>query len=152
MKTLARPRDAAALVERLQRLSPESTARWGRMSVHQMVCHLADSLRMVSGEKAVTHAGGVLQQTVLKWTVLYLPLPWPSGIPTSPEIDQERGGTKPVAFAADLAQVDALLHAMASRAPDVAPPPHPFFGRMSRAAWLRWAWLHTDHHLRQFGV
>jgi hypothetical protein len=26
------------------------------------------------------------------------------------------------------------------------------FGRMSQAAWLRWAYLHMDHHLRQFGV
>lgn len=28
---------------------------------------------------------------------------------------------------------------------------HPIFGRLSRAAWLRWAYLHMDHHLRQFG-
>ena len=25
-------------------------------------------------------------------------------------------------------------------------------GTLSEAAWLRWAYLHTDHHLRQFGV
>jgi hypothetical protein len=29
---------------------------------------------------------------------------------------------------------------------------HPIFGRMSEAAWLRWGWLHADHHLRQFGA
>jgi hypothetical protein len=27
---------------------------------------------------------------------------------------------------------------------------HPIFGPMSRSAWLRWAYLHMDHHLRQF--
>jgi len=31
-------------------------------------------------------------------------------------------------------------------------PTHPIFGPMSRPAWLRWAYLHADHHLRQFGV
>jgi len=30
-------------------------------------------------------------------------------------------------------------------------PPHPIFGQMTRAEWLRWGYLHTDHHLRQFG-
>ena len=29
---------------------------------------------------------------------------------------------------------------------------HPIFGHVSEAAWLRWAYLHMDHHLRQFGV
>jgi hypothetical protein len=29
---------------------------------------------------------------------------------------------------------------------------HPLFGRMSDADWLRWAYLHADHHLRQFGA
>ena len=29
---------------------------------------------------------------------------------------------------------------------------HPFFGRMSRGDWLRYACLHTDHHLRRFGL
>ena len=31
-------------------------------------------------------------------------------------------------------------------------PAHPIFGRMSEAEWLRWGYLHTDHHLRQFGA
>ena len=31
-------------------------------------------------------------------------------------------------------------------------PRHPIFGRMSQRAWLRWAYLHMDHHLRQFGA
>ena len=29
---------------------------------------------------------------------------------------------------------------------------HPIFGRLSRTAWLRWGYLHIDHHLRQFGA
>ena len=31
-------------------------------------------------------------------------------------------------------------------------PAHGFFGTMSVADWQRWAYKHTDHHLRQFGV
>ncbi len=29
---------------------------------------------------------------------------------------------------------------------------HPNFGTMSHKDWGRFAWVHLDHHLRQFGV
>lgn len=152
MKTLARPRDKAELLQRLREVRPASLRRWGRMSVHQMVCHLADSFRMALGQKPVRHAAGPFQRTVLKWIVLYVPLPWPAGILTSPEIDQEGGGTRPIDFAADVEQVAALVELVTAPKIRFDWPRHPIFGRMSGAAWLRWGYLHTDHHLRQFGA
>jgi len=121
------------------------------MSAHQMVCHLSDSLRMASGYKAVRPTTSLLPRTVVKWFALYLPLPWPAGIPTSREIDQELGGTRPVAFESDVAELVALLDFIG--APNSSfERLHPVFGTMSYAAWLRWGYLHMDHHLRQFGV
>ena len=102
MKTLARQPDTVEILQRLRQVRPESIRRWGRMSSHQMVCHLIDACRMMTGEKQVSHATGLLQQTILKWIVLYVPLPWPTGILTRPEIDQELGGTRPVDFDGDL--------------------------------------------------
>jgi Protein of unknown function (DUF1569) len=29
--------------------------------------------------------------------------------------------------------------------------PHPIFGPMTAKDWMRWGYLHADHHLRQFG-
>ena len=115
-----------------------------------MVCHLADALRMATGDRPASPATGILQQTMIKWTALYAPLRWPVGIPTSPEIDQEQGGTKPADFARDVAEVTMLLELFARRQP-TGWASHPIFGRMSHRAWLRWGYLHTDHHLRQFG-
>ena len=46
MKTLAHASDVAELHGRLQKLRPEMAPRWGRMSSHQMVCHLGDCFRM----------------------------------------------------------------------------------------------------------
>ncbi len=109
MKTLARHRDKAEILQRLRAVRPDSVRRWGRMSAHQMVCHLSDSFRMVLGQKPVCDATGRLQRTIVKWIALYLPLPWPAGIPTRPELDQELGGTRPVDFAADVAELEALL-------------------------------------------
>src|ERR1700704_3346942 len=109
MKTLARHRDRAEILQRLRAVRPESARRCGRMSAHQMVCHLSDSFLVVTGQKPVSHSTSVLQRTVVKWIALYVPLPWPAGIPTTPEVDQERGGTRPVNFATDVAQLEALL-------------------------------------------
>jgi hypothetical protein len=152
MRTLARQPDKAELIRRLRMVRPEMAPRWGRMSAHQMVCHLADAFRMAEGQKPTTPSTGLLQRTILKWLVLYVPLRWPPGILTSPEIDQEQGGTRPVDFASDVAQVVALLELVTARTMTVDRPPHPVFGTMSHAEWLRWGYLHTDHHLRQFGA
>jgi hypothetical protein len=152
MKTFAEERCRAEIARRLSGVHPASAARWGRMSAHQMICHLSDSCRVALGERQVSHATGPLQRTVVKWIALYLPLRWPVGIRTRPEVDQECAGTRPVDFAADVAELEALLRRMATRTTKEDWATHPIFGRMSQADWLRWAYLHADHHLRQFGV
>jgi Protein of unknown function (DUF1569) len=154
MNTLARDRTRAEILRRLKSLQPDSARRWGRMSAHQMVCHLSDCCRMATGERRVSDVTGPLQRTLIKWIALYLPMRWPPGIATVPEVDQEIGGTPPGDFAADVATLEALVQALSERAgsPEWPPPPHPMFGPMSQAAWMRWAYLHLDHHLRQFGA
>ena len=152
MKTLARHRDMTELLQRLRAVRPDNVRRWGRMSAPQMVCHLSDSFRMALGQKPVCDASRWHQRTIVRWIALYVPVPWPAGIPTRPEIDQERAGTMPGDFAADLAELEALIDLVATRQERLDRRLHPIFGRMSAAGWLRWAYLHTDHHLRQFGA
>ena len=151
MKTLAHPLDTTEIMRRLRTLQPGQRALWGRMSAHQMVCHLSDACRMATGEKPVTDASSLAQRTLVKWIALYLPMPWPAGLLTRPEIDQEAGGTCPVDFATDVSQLEQLLE-RSTRPGVLNPRRHPIFGPMSAAAWLRWGYLHADHHLRQFGV
>lgn len=152
MKSLARPRDKAELLLRLKKVGPESQGRWGRMSAHQMICHLCDAFRIVTDDKPVSSATGPMQQTIIKWIALYAPVSWPAGILTVPEVDQELGGTTPADFADDVAQLEALLESVASLAGTEIQRAHPIFGMMCETAWLRWGYLHVDHHLRQFGA
>jgi hypothetical protein len=152
MKSFAREGDKTEILRRVRQLRAESVPRWGRMSAHQAVCHLTDACRMALGGKRVSPVSGRLQQTFAKWVALYLPRPWPPGILTRPEIEQGIGGTPPGDFAADLAELERLLELVASQPQDFGWPVHPIFGRMSHREWLRWAYLHADHHLRQFGL
>lgn len=123
------------------------------MTAPQMICHLSDAFLAVIGRRPVRDATGLLQRTIVKWIALYLPLRWPGGrILTRPEIDQLVGGTRPGDFAADVAQLEALVELVAAPQRGFEWSPHPIFGRMSDSAWLRWGYLHMDHHLRQFGL
>jgi hypothetical protein len=121
------------------------------MTANQAVCHLADSFRAVLGEKAVSMNTNVPKRTFLKWFALNVPLPWPHGYPTRPEMDQQIGGTRPVEFARDVADLERVVEAYSTKPADFAWHPHPGFGVMTTAEYLRWGWLHMDHHLRQFG-
>jgi uncharacterized protein DUF1569 len=152
MKTMARPANKAEIVRRLKTVRPDCTRKWGRMSAHQMVCHLTDAFRLVTHQKAASPATSIVQSTLIKWIALYMPLRWPQGVPTRPEMDQEFEGTKPRDFAADLAELESLVERIATVGKDYDWPAHPIFGRMSESAWMRWAYLHVDHHLRQFGL
>ena len=153
MKTLASERDQAEVVRRLRTLRPDSERRWGRMSAHQMVCHLSDGYRLLTGERTTTLARTPLPRLLMKWIALYVPLRWPADIPTTPDLDQDRGGTRPADFAADVAELEQLLRKVATdRRGHLAGQVHPIFGCLSESAWLRWAYLHADHHLRQFGL
>ena len=152
MKTLANPRDRDELLARLKTLRKDSSRRWGVMSVEQMVCHLSDAFLMMTGELRASDATSVLHRTLIKWIALYSPMQWPQGILTRPEVDQMIGGTRPCDFGDDLARAQTLLIRCANEPIDCEGRVHPIFGRLSRSAWMRWAYLHTDHHLRQFGA
>ena len=151
MKTLADLSVRQSIVDRIARVQPESKALWGRMSAHQMLCHLADSFRSALGEKEVSPATGALQRTLVKWIALYVPIPWPKNLPTRPEVEQGAGGTPPTDFERDRAGLLLLLQRF-SGPRGVQMCPHPLFGEMRVSERQRWGYLHMDHHLRQFGV
>ena len=152
MRTLARERDKAEILRRLRALRQDNVRRWGRMSAHQMVCHLSDGYRLLIGERTTQLAAAHLPRLMTRWIALYAPIRWPAGILTTPELDQHADGTRPADFDADIAELEKLLREVATDRRDRFGHLHPIFGRMSESAWLRWAYLHADHHLRQFGV
>jgi Protein of unknown function (DUF1569) len=152
MKSLGCAGNRASILKRLGTVRRDSARRWGKMSAHQMICHLSDAFRMVIGHKTVSHASTPFQRTVVKWIALYAPVPWPAGILTRPEIEQGVGGTCPGDFTTDVADLVSLVETFTTRDGEFEWPPHPIFGPLNEKAWLRWGYLHMDHHLRQFGA
>ncbi len=67
------------------------------------------------------------------------------------ELDQQGGGgTWPMDFERDLRELRSLLERFTKQPRDFTWGVHPHFGAMNEREWMRLAYLHTDHHLRQF--
>jgi hypothetical protein len=148
VSTLADASTRAALRQRIQKLTPNVSRQWGRMTPHQMVCHLTDAFGMADGSRMPKPIDNLFTRTVIRYVALHTSMTWPKGAKTVPEADQEQGGTPPEEWPRDLAELLRLYDAFAARDGFA----HPFFGPMRAEEWNVWAYRHTDHHLRQFGV
>ena len=120
------------------------------MTAAQMICHLNDSFLGVMGDKPAKIVRFSLWR-LTKGIALYAPMQWPHGVKTRPEFEQGVGGTPPAEFEADLRVLLATIEKFTRRPRTFEFRPHPMFGRMTEKEWMRWAYLHCDHHLRQFG-
>jgi hypothetical protein len=150
MPSLEDPAVVDQLVTRLRKLHPERPRAWGKMTPHEMLCHLADSFQVGLDERQASPAETFLTRTLYKFIALRTSMAWPQGLETRPEVDPHAGGTKPEDFERDRARVIELLQRFLLTSATYGR--HPFFGVMTREEWLIWGYRHTDHHLRQFAL
>ena len=138
----------ADLKDRLARLRPDATARWGRMSVDQMLWHLATVLSAATGRIDVPRQPSFFKRYLFKWVALYGP--YPKGkAPTAPPFNAR---DRRFDFDAEGARLIELIDAMGAKPVDDAWPQHPAFGALSGRQWTHLQARHVDHHLKQFGV
>jgi len=148
MSTFADAAAKSSVRQRLERLTPNAPRQWGRMTQHQMVCHLTDGYRMSSGERNPKPVHNLFTRAFIRRIALHTSLAWPKGIKTLPEADQEQGGTKPVAWDRDHAELLRMIDSFQAIDGHV----HSIFGPLTAAEWNVWGYRHADHHLRQFGL
>ena len=140
------------IVVRINKLTPESKAVWGKMNANQMVCHCTDQFRIAFGEKGKPEKdAGFMERTMLKFLVLYV-IKIPKNVPTSPKVDQMKDGTPPTDFESDRQTLLSYIEKFASASDDFAWTPHFRFGQLAGKEWAILSHKHLDHHLKQFGV
>jgi hypothetical protein len=152
VKTLSNPADKAEILRRLATIRLDSQRRWGKMTAPEMVCHLSDAFRVILGEKEAKSVSNWFFRSIFKWAALWFPTPWPHGVSTISECDARLGGTRPAEMERDLTELRELFERFSLGPRAVAFPAHPIFGPLSEEEWMRWGYLHMDHHLRQFGA
>ena len=148
MKSLASAEVLSEIRTRLRSVTVSDRPRWGKMTAKQMVRHLRCAYEVALGDRTVGPLSGP-PPVLMKWVALRLGIRWPKNVQTMPELKRALGQHSDTEF-------EALMSATIERMEEVADgvrcaPTHPMFGPMSAKDWMRWGYLHADHHLRQFG-
>ena len=148
VRSLHSPEVREGIIRRLDALTPESRGRWGRLTVGQMVCHLADVYEDLFDARGFVFPGKpLLRSFPLKHLALYV-LPFPRGVKVTRAVFK----TAPSDFAGDVEHAKRCTADFAERAGRNGWPGHPYFGPLSSREWGVFAYKHADHHLRQFRV
>ena len=117
-----------------------------------MIRHLIDGFELYLGRLTVRDPGFPYPSSILKFGSLWAPIPWPHGFKTPPELDQHGKSVAVAEFESDIDELKTLVKEFSRQSRDFRWPAHPYLGKMSEAEWMRLGYLHTDHHLRQFGA
>jgi hypothetical protein len=148
MKTIFDKATEDELISRINSLTDESKAQWGKMNVHQMIkhCLLADEHFLGMRPYSRTLLGRIIGRLALK-QMLKDASPMARNAPTRSEfkISETTGD-----LAEEKKQWIVLIKGY-EKFSDVELT-HWFFGRMTKEQLGQFAYKHNDHHLRQFGV
>ena len=136
------------LLNRLDRLTADTPARWGKFDCPAMLAHVNDALRMPLGEVTPAARKVPIRFFPLKQLIIYY-LPFPKGVPTAPALLARCDGA---VFRDEVQAFRQILDRLARRSLETSWPSHPAFGTMSRRAWGVLGYRHVDHHFTQFGI
>ena len=150
MKNVFDPAVTAELIHRIEKLSPESPALWGKMSVDQMLAHCCVAYEMAFTDKHPN--ANPLMRFLLKTFVkpgVVNEVPYKKNLPTAPafRIKSEKN------FGEEKGRLIAFLEqTLAAGEGTFEGKESPSFGPMTAKEWNNLLYKHLDHHLNQFGV
>jgi len=135
-------------LKRIDYLAPQHRPVFGKMNVHQMVCHCTDQLRLALGTiKADVDFTPIDPSVVKSLALAKKPVPTPKGLG---QVEGE--GTAPTTFQNDKDLLKSHLLEFLNLPEDFDYATHPYFGKSDRKRWMSITIYHLDHHLSQFNV
>ena len=148
MKNLLENDAYEEITTRVHKLSPESSAQWGKMNVAQMMAHVQQTFKVPLSDKPMPR---MMIGRMIGWVIkpkLYNETPWKPNLPTAPDfiIKEERD------FCTEKLGLLNLVDDFHNAGPEnIGRYPHPMFGKFTKEQWGKAMYKHVDHHLQQFG-
>jgi len=148
MKSVFDPTTQKEITDRINSLSINNQAVWGKMDLLQMMAHciLCDNMYLGKTHIKRTFISRLIGRPMLK-IVLKDDAPFRKNTPTVP-------GLKPVKEAGNLEAKKQEWISLINEYNNFHNPDfiHPFFGTMTKEQIGYLSYKHIDHHLRQFGA
>lgn len=147
IKNLFDPAVKQEIIDRINKLTPQSQRQWGKMDVAQMLAHVQVPMDVALGNTTVK--GNWLMKLILPLfkKKLYDNSPWKQGLPTDKTFVMT-GKEKDL-----VAEKRSLLEKLGRfTEANMINEKHPVFGKLTKEQWSKATWKHLDHHLKQFGV
>lgn len=137
------------MVTRINKLTPDNKAQWGKMTVDQMLHHCKLAVDVAFGRMdlkvnfLMKFLGKMLKNKVFYGGEMGKNSPTAKEFIITEHFDFE------IEKRALIANLDKFVTEGKS---SITLTNHPFWGKMSHEDWDALMWKHLDHHLRQFGV
>lgn len=146
IKNLFDPAVKQEIIDRINKLTPQTQHLWGKMNVAQMLAHVQLPISCAFGTHQVKGSFLLKLLGPLFKGILYNDKPYKQGLPTDP--------TYVVVDSKDFENEKQGLLEKLNRfsGETIVLENHPVWGKMTKEQWSRATWKHLDHHLKQFGV
>ncbi|MGZ4035381.1 MAG: DUF1569 domain-containing protein [Bacteroidia bacterium] len=151
MKSLFNASDNQEIVNRINKLSPESKGLWGKMNVEQMLAHSRMPLMAAYGKEKMSKRGLIsfLFGKMAKKQLIDEDKPFKKNLPT----DKKFIIANPEKFEKEKQALIEHVREFSLKGPDaITKEPHGFFGNLTPQEWDKLQYRHLDHHLSQFAV
>ena len=150
MKNLFQPDATTEILKRIDSLTPQSKAMWGKMKVMQGMRHISMAFMIPTGELNPTISRvPPMPKWLMKFFLLNMKPP-KGGAETFVEINMVANNINPTDFEAEKMNLKNKLHAFINAASLL--PENKLGGKFTKSDWGKLNYNNTDHHLRQFGV
>ncbi len=150
MKNLFDEKVKEEILSRIDKLSPDTKALWGKMNVNQNLRHLSMSFEIPTGKLDPTQ---LKAPPMPKWLFRFFLLnvkPPKEKAETFKELNTVSNNINPTDFEAERNNLKKAIEDFCN-APNLIPV-NKMVGKFSKKEWGKLNYNHTDHHLRQFGV
>lgn len=151
MKNLLDQRTKEEILQRIDKLSPETKANWGKMDVKQNLRHMHDALLIPLNELDPTL---INPPKVPKWLLKFFLLnvkPPKGKAETFKEINMVANTIHPEDFEQEKIALKKVVERFVASGSNFIPE-NKLAGKFSENDWGKLNFNHMDHHLRQFGV
>ena len=147
MKSLLNDETVKEIKERINQLSPNQQALWGKMNVAQTLHHCQFPLQIALQKEYPRVKPNWFAKFFFK-KAMYNDKPWGKNLPTVPSFRV----SVQKAFDQEKSELLKLVDEFSAKKDTIKWQPHPIFGNFTTQQWGQMQYKHLDHHLQQFNV